>query len=233
MSGLTSVDLLALINRTNRTEIECGKFIPQIWDKLLLGYRPIKLIKPIEQYRGNLGDCDYIIIAEVSDGARKCRKAFFWELKAPQCYIFKVDRENKNRLKPCQELIDAENQLLYYYIEHKDNLRFHRRHKLGGSRDVHLGGIIIGSNNRKMEEEVNEADREELYNEALDVRQILYDGVKMRLMTWHEIYSFIRVKETPPIEIPRPTIMKPISLQLSKAPIEIIINIEEHTPESM
>jgi len=202
MSELKSDDLKALIERPDRTEIKCGNFIPLIWDKLLLGYRPIKLIKVKEEYRGNLGDCDYLIVAEVSEGARICNKAFFWELKAPQCIIFQKDPKNENRLMPSQDLSDAENKLLHYYLEHRENPKFHREWGLEGTRDVLLGGIIIGKNDTKVGTGIEDEDKERLYNLALGARYVFYDGVKMRLMTWDEIYDILMAQEAAPIKVP-------------------------------
>jgi hypothetical protein len=233
MSALKSNELRALIDKPHRREKKCGEYIPLIWDKLLLGYRSIKLIETIPEYRGHLGDCDYVIIAMLSDGSRECTKAFFWELKAPQCNIFDVDPSNENRLRPSQDLIDAENQLLYYYHEHKHAPEFIKRHNLGGSINVHLGGIIIGSNNRKIKGKTKREDKEGLYDEALDVRHLIYDALSMRFMTWDEIYNILRAQEAPPIEVPPEIFIEEVTPSITKTSGKMIISIEEPKKESL
>jgi len=233
MSVLKSDELRTLIDKPSRSEKKCGEYMPLIWDKLLLGYRPIKLIETIPEYRGHLGDCDYVIIAKVSDGSRECTKAFFWELKAPQCYIFNVDASNENRLKPSQELIDAENQLLYYYHEHKNNPQFIKRHNLEGSINVHLGGIVIGSNDRKIKGETKRKDKKGLYDEALDVRHLIYNSLSMRFMTWDEICNILKAQEAPPIEVSKEIPIEEVSLSITKTSGEVIIGVEEHQNKSL
>lgn len=228
MNGALSKELEALIMSQERSEIKCGKYLSYVWSKLIFGFRPINLIDLKEQYRGNLGDCDIIIIAKVSDGSRECNKAFFWELKAPQCYIFKTDESNKNRLKPSQELTDAENKLLYYYYEHRDDHLFHRRYNLRKDDDVYLGGIIIGRSDKKVKDGIEEEEKERLYQEALDVKQILYERRGMRLMIWNEIQSFLEAVEKPKMEIPLIQEYPSIELSMDRIPENAIVDVEEY-----
>lgn len=135
-----------------------------------------------------LGRSDYVIIADVMRSGDNCRRAYLWELKAPQCYIYEPDTET--RLKPSNDLVSAENQLLNYYYELKGDRAFRIEYDITDPSDISLGGIIIGCHRTKVSGTDTEAVKNRRYNVAKRVRDQLYEG-KLKLRTWDEVCSFI------------------------------------------
>lgn len=136
-----------------------------------------------------LGRSDYIVIADVWRGGDICRRAYLWELKAPQRFIYEED--TNTRLKPTREFIDAENKLLNYYYNLRESGSFRTQYEISTPSNVSLGGIIIGCYRTRVKtSHYSETEKNSLYNLAKIIRDPLYDG-KIKLRTWDEILSFI------------------------------------------
>jgi len=214
--ALSSDNLKELINHPDRKERECSEYIELIGEFLIPQYSDKDITYIKKEYIGNKGRVDYILITKIEEGGDTNNRAYFWELKAPQCNIFINDESSDERLGPSPDLIDAENQLLYYYYEHKHNDGFIREYELGGPDNVCLGGIIISSEEKKVYERIAEKDKERLYGVAFRIRtKILYDE-KIRLMTWDDIHKVLCSLEegAKPIE--------PTDVQLTEIPIPTI-----------
>lgn len=108
-------DLKSYIDDTQHREEECIqylKYVPHLLIRDSFG-KHSDIIRVKTEYRHHTGDSDYIISAHVSANGRKCARAYVWEIKAPQCFVF--SKETENRSCPSRDLIQAENQLLHYY----------------------------------------------------------------------------------------------------------------------
>jgi hypothetical protein len=190
-------DLRILIGHASNKEHECREF---------LKYRPEYLFKETvvqiayadQEYRGNSGDSDYVISAKIRDESGvECVKVYIWELKAPQCYIF--EKDNENRLRPTGDLLSAENQLLHYYHEQRGSEQFRQQFNVTHPDYVCFGGIIIGSSNRLVRGDYDEDKKAKLYERAISIRRhYFYNAWGIRLITWDSILSLFGPKIIPP-----------------------------------
>lgn len=179
--------LKELIDSPVNQEIPCRAFLRYV-PEFLCRDTVIDYVYKEEEYRGNTGDSDYIISGRIRDFASiECIRAYVWEIKAPQCYIFEKDTEN--RLKPSRDLIQAENQLLHYFHENKGSELFRETFKVTHSDNVKFGGIIIGCNKNRIRGEFRDAEKANLlFQKALHIRShYFYDSFGIRLMTWDTI----------------------------------------------
>jgi hypothetical protein len=181
-------ELKALIEDVNNKEIECRNYLQYAKDLLIndtaLNYVDIQDERPL-----NLGRSDYIVVAQVWHGGEICRRAYIWELKAPQCFLFIKDTES--RLKPSEELVDAENKLLHYYHELKNGIILREQFEIMHQDDICLGGIIIGCEKNKVGGELTEARKKQLYHTAKATKEYLY-GNLIKLKTWDEILDHLK-----------------------------------------
>jgi len=181
-------NLQGLINSHENTENECRPFLDYAKDLLVSPDMAVNFIEVEMERIENLGRSDYLIVAEVFRSGDYYRRAYLWELKAPQCFIY--ERDTATRLKPSQDFIDAENQLLNYYYGLKENNIFLQQYDISASSDVSLGGIIIGCHRTKVNGDFTQDQKVSRYNIAKRVRDQLYDG-RIKVRTWDEICSFI------------------------------------------
>jgi hypothetical protein len=181
-------DLQRLIDDTQNRERECREYLMHA-KELLISPDLVVCIVEVEMERiENLGRSDYVLVADVLRSGDLYRRAYLWELKAPQCFIYEED--TRTRLKPTQDFIDAENQLLNYYYGLKANDVFLQQYQINAPSDISLGGIIIGCHRTKVRGNYSETEKTSCYNIAKRVRDQLYDG-KLKVRTWDEICSFI------------------------------------------
>jgi hypothetical protein len=183
--------LKKLIEDTKHKEHECRDFLGQVPELLInKTFKTILYVEP--EYRGKSGDSDYVISFEIyGEGGVDKKLAYIWELKAPQCYIFKC--ETNNRVKPSDDLIKAENQLLHYFNDQRGNEQFRRDFKISGSDDVKFGGIIIGSQKTRIKGGSYTSDKtDNLYETALRVREeYFYRAYGIRLLNWDFVYQHL------------------------------------------
>jgi uncharacterized protein with HEPN domain len=144
------------------------------------------------EYRSNNGDSDYIISANIRDDCGvNIVRAYVWELKAPQCYIF--EKDNENRLRPSKDLISAENQLLHYVHECKGNAQFREEFRVTHPDNVYFGGIIIGSNSKQVNGDYNQEKKNMLYEKAARIRaEYFYKKIGIRLVTWDTVLDLFK-----------------------------------------
>lgn len=200
MSDRPSKDVLhneleKLIHDTANKEQECAKYLENVRELLIK--EPFHNDTYIaEEYRGHSGDSDYIISANVEDSAGvKCIRAYIWELKAPQCYIF--EKDSNHRLRPSKDLINAENQLLNYYDESIGSDNFKEEFKIIHPSDILIGGIIIGCNKTQVKGDFRDDKKDKLYHTAKRIRDnCFYKNIQLKLMTWDYVLDRLR----PPIQ---------------------------------
>lgn len=182
--------LRELIEDTRNREHQCREFLRYAKERLVRD--TVKEFVYVEkERRGASGDSDYIISCKVCDETGvESVKAYIWELKAPQCFIFEKDTEN--RLRPTSELVQAENQLLHYYHEQRGSEQF--RHEFGITHpdNVLFGGIIIGCRQRKVKGDYEEGKKNKLFEKALMIRKTyLYESRQIRILDWDHILEFL------------------------------------------
>jgi hypothetical protein len=207
---MSADELQALIDSNVPNEHECRYYL-QFTRHILMPW-PIINFRRVETERvGNLGRSDYVISGTVYHQTDQCVRAYIWELKAPQCYLFEEDIAN--RLKPSSELIDAENKLLNYYYENKNNGLFHQQYELThpGGENVLLGGIIIGCERTKVNSNQTAAEKITKYKTAEIARNFMYGPAGIKIKTWDEVVHQIRISETRDRQFTQPQIEIPVT----------------------
>lgn len=155
--------------------------------ELLLPAEPTRIANQTE-VRNFFGSLDVVIAADLPDDTgHVARHAFIFELKAPQCHLFET--ATNARCQPTPEFASAENQLLHYYHEAAGNARFRERVEVLDHDNIHIGGIVIGTQSRLLRGGGNiPAART-----ALRVREkYLYHAKRCRVFTWDRILDFVR-----------------------------------------
>ena len=215
---LTRENLQRHINElVHHREEQCKqylKLIPQtlIRDQLLSS---TDIIRIKTEYRHHTGDSDYIISARVNANGRICPRAYVWEVKSPQSWIF--EKKTNERAQPSIHLISAETQLLTYYDDLKKSPEsLSETFGVNSTEDLCFGGIIIGSERTKVKDAADVAEVEELYNRSMRCRNYLYEHAKgmIRIMHWDEVLRILslerfnavtKVSRTP-VNIQAPTV---------------------------
>lgn len=184
--------LAGLIESRNRTELECRKYLSFVSHLLVDGVSSDRSYDIAEEYRCHTGSVDYVIATSVWCGsAVPVVKAFLWELKAPQCYVFEHD-DNSQRLRPTMDLVKAENQLFTYCDEARECSGFLRRFKVSHRDNVMPGGIIIGSPSTLVKKPQHK-DVSRMFNDAYGIREkYIYNSSRIRLYTWDYILKTIQ-----------------------------------------
>ncbi len=145
--------------------------------------------------KGTSGISDYVISGTIGNDPIRddCIKGYVWELKAPQCYLFRKDGEN--RLCPTTDLFEAENQLLNYYDDLKLQPKMVDRFHVGHPDNLCIGGIIIGSRTRLVKGKIEEKKRDELLKDAMRIRKTqFYDHAGIAIVTWSQVLNSINKK---------------------------------------
>lgn len=168
-----------------RTELECKKFLSFV-KPYLFNETFIEEVYCEPEYRGHSGDSDFVISAKIeSEGGDERTKAYIWEVKAPQLYIF--EKDNENRLCPTIDLFRAENQLLNYFHENKGSNDFCKAFD-AHTDDVHMGGIIIGRLNTRVKNDYSEEKKAMLYSKAYNLRKkYIWNNLNIRVIIWDKI----------------------------------------------
>jgi hypothetical protein len=191
MDAIIFKKLQGFISDSNNKELECRDYL-QYAKGALVSDTVIEFVYVEKERRGNSGDSDYIVSCKVCDEIGvEAVKAYIWELKAPQCYIFEKDTEN--RLRPTKELVQAENQLLHYYHENKGSEQFKNDFGVSHSDNVLFGGIIIGCHARRIKGDYPEEKKNKLFEKALMIRKkYIYDPLHIRIVHWDYILDFLK-----------------------------------------
>jgi hypothetical protein len=189
--------LEALICDEKNKELECRAYLKYARD-LLVDVTTATFLEEAEEYRGHSGNSDYLIVCRAVDAAGiETNKAYLWEVKAPQCFLFEHD--TNNRVRPTKEFISAENQLLHYYEESRGSTQFRDEFRITHPDDVKLGGLIIGSKRTWVRGGNYDASTlARLYKRALDLRRrYLYGNSGIKVMIWDHFLDYLKKQEAP------------------------------------
>lgn len=174
-------------------ELECRKYLSYAEEFLFKKDVLVTRLYSERELPTNMGITDYVISGIIGNNPYfdpDCVKAYVWEFKAPQCFVFR--KETENRLCPTKELFEAENQLLNYYHALKYNLTLVNRFKAGHPKNVFIGGIIIGSRERLVTGELEEEKKKALLKEAFDIRNsYFYAQTGLYLVTWSDVLDYL------------------------------------------
>lgn len=187
-SSFTS-KLNSLMAKSSCNEIECRDCLgPSI--RWLVPYTgAVKSIDKVAELPGASGPSDLILLCDRTEHGEKIRSAYVWEIKAPQETLFSIC--NKNRLRPSAALNKAENQLLHYWDDCR-NEQFRASHSITNLDEIHLGGIIIGQKNKKVSGSLHPTTSEPLYKKAIRLRKSqFYKQSEIRILLWDDIIDFL------------------------------------------
>jgi hypothetical protein len=189
-------ELRNLINSTDtQDELECRKYLSYAEDFLFKQDTLKKSLYAEREVPTNMGKSDYVISGIIGNNPfdDDCVNAYVWEFKAPQCYLFRKDGEN--RLCPTKELFEAENQLLNYYHALKFDLNLVERFKAGHPSNIFIGGIIIGSSKRVVRGNLESEKKKALLKDAFSIRNsYFYANTGLQLVTWSEVLDYLNKK---------------------------------------
>ncbi|MBR8184905.1 DUF4263 domain-containing protein [Burkholderia ambifaria] len=177
-----------------RQEIECQEYLHDASALLINGLDAVVDVSRREQQM-MVGRADYFIIYSGFDmNRRRGRFASVWEVKAPQCYVF--DEDTQERLSPSIELIHAETQLMYYVAEMRGNQMLRDRYNIRSDDDIQFGGVIIGCDERMVKRKARSSIADEqmnrLVDEAMRLRtKTFYRPNQMRLLTWSALVEHL------------------------------------------
>lgn len=185
-----SDDLRALMLDNVQREVECQQYL-QLAHALLAP--PLsKVEQVVKEQVAMAGRSDYFLLCEVQEVEPR-RRLILWEAKAPQLAPFEV--ATQNRLIPSRALVEAENQLLYYFDEYRSNGQFLDRYGIRHPDDVRLGGIVIGRNDNWVRQTGNNplsgTVAKQMASSALRIRNEHFYRGQIRVLTWDTIASVL------------------------------------------
>ncbi|MDP2342275.1 MAG: hypothetical protein Q8O67_15065 [Deltaproteobacteria bacterium] len=133
------------------------------------------------------GRTDIAVLAEEATPTGKKMKAIIWELKAPQLFLFEI--ENDMRARPTVDLYGAENQVLHYFWEIRQNGAFMKKYDIQSDADVVLGGVIIGRDGtlHRPQKDVDAKEAERLATQAFNARRECLYHERFSLITWSNV----------------------------------------------
>ena len=183
-------ELRAFMHDEAQREIECQAYLRHA--HLLLAPPMSTVVQIVREQVAMAGRSDYFMICEVDEVDLR-RRLILWEAKAPQLAPFEVTTQN--RLIPSRALVEAENQLLYYYDEYRSNAQFLDRYQIRHADDVRLGGIVIGRNDNWVRvtagNNMTPDTLRQMAASALRIRDEHFYRTKIRVLTWDRIASVI------------------------------------------
>ncbi|MFM2056919.1 MAG: hypothetical protein RLY71_1304 [Pseudomonadota bacterium] len=189
-SPSTVKTLRELISDEAQREIECQAYLAHAHPLLAPPFS--RVVQVVREQVAMAGRSDYFILCEVTESTPR-RRLILWEAKAPQLAPFEV--ATRNRLIPSRALVEAENQLLYYFDEYRSSSQFLDRYGLRHADDVKLGGIVIGNDaNLVRSSTKNNLSHEELTqlaSSALRIRDEHFYRGRIRLLTWDRIAQIL------------------------------------------
>jgi hypothetical protein len=192
-------NLKNLIDSTDvQNELECRRYLGYAEEFLFKKDALLERLYSEREVPTNMGESDYVISGRIGNDPYlnpNCVKAYVWEFKAPQCFVFRKDGEN--RLCPTKELFEAENQLLNYYHSLKYNQNMVERFRAGHPNNIFVGGIIIGSSERlvRVRGRFESEKKEALLKEAFAIRRTyFYKETDLWLYTWNDVLDYLNKK---------------------------------------
>ncbi|MBP0610725.1 MULTISPECIES: DUF4263 domain-containing protein [Burkholderia] len=186
-----------------RQEIECQSYLQDASALLITGLDAVVEVSRREQQM-MVGRADYFIIYRGFDmNRRPGRFASVWEVKAPQCYVF--DEDTQERLSPSTDLVHAETQLMYYVAEMRGNQMLRERYEIRSDDDIQFGGVIIGCDERMVRRKarslITDEQMQRLVDEAMRLRtKTFYRPNQMRLLTWSALVEHLTPRNVAAIQ---------------------------------
>jgi hypothetical protein len=178
--------LRALMRDDGQREVECQDYLQ--YAHLLLAPPMSKVVQVVREQIAMAGRSDYFLLCEVNEVELR-RRLVLWEVKAPQLAPFEV--ATQNRLTPSRALVEAENQLLYYYDECRSNDQFRDRFNIRHPADVKLGGIVIGRDDNLVHQSAGNALTgevlQQLASSAFRIRNEHFYQDRIRVLTWDRV----------------------------------------------
>jgi len=175
-----------------KREVECQKFLQ--YANFLLAPPLSRVVQVVREQVAMAGRSDYFLLCEVMEVNLR-RKLILWEAKAPQLAPFEI--VTQNRLIPSRALVEAENQLLYYFDEYRSSGQFLDRYELRHPDDVKLGGIIIGRDDNMVRRTGSTTIPNEsllqLASSAIRIRDEHFYRGRIRLHTWDRIVQVLNM----------------------------------------
>lgn len=183
-------DLRKLMVDNVQREVECQEYLQRA--HALLAPPLSKVMQVVREQVAMAGRSDYFLLCEVQEVEPR-RRLILWEAKAPQLAPFEV--ATQNRLIPSRALVEAENQLLYYYDEYRSNGQFLDRYGIRHADDVRLGGIVIGRSNNWVRQIANNPlpglVAKQMAQSALRIRNEHFYRGQIRVLTWDQIANVL------------------------------------------
>ena len=183
-------ELRSIMDETGHQEIQARDYIEYAKD-LFVDETPLEFFDLRVEYPTTNGGIDLLVPCLLEDDAGiQTRVVYVWEIKSPQTHIFCKD--NNNRVKPTKELSKAENQLLHYFEECKQNQQFRTEFQITDPENVRLGGILIGKKETLVlpNQSYSEDHKKALYNKACNYRvKHFYRPSGIKLLTWDKVLN--------------------------------------------
>jgi len=171
-------------------EVECQQYLQHA--HVLLAPPMSRVVQVVQEQIAMAGRSDYFLLCEVTEVEMR-RRLVLWEAKAPQLAPFQM--ATKNRLVPTRALVEAENQLIYYFDEYRSNAQFLDRYGIRHASDVQLGGIVIGRSdnwvNTPAADGPSDEVKRQLASSACRIRNEHFYHDRIRLLTWDHVASVI------------------------------------------
>jgi hypothetical protein len=188
-----SMALRALMADEQKREVECQAFLEHA--NFLLAPPLSRVVQVVREQIAMAGRSDYFLLCEVNEVDVR-RRLVLWEAKAPQLCPFDTS-SSQNRLIPSQALVEAENQLLYYFDEYRSNGQFLDRYQLRHPDDVKLGGIIIGRDDNWVHRTRGNTQPDDVLRQmassALRIRDEHFYRGRIKVLTWDRIAAVLDV----------------------------------------
>ena len=179
-----------LIASQTKRETACRPYLKHATHLLIR--HTLRSVASFVEIRSFVGDADLAVVVEiVNDNGEPETWAYFWELKAPQCYLFEYD-DNQNRCRPTPDLIKAENQLLHYVDEAVANQNTRIRLGVMDSKNIRPGGIIIGTKQKMLRSPQNARDVTKASTALQLRRDTFYQAHGIRVITWDHVLDEVR-----------------------------------------
>lgn len=177
-------------------EKECGELLKDKEAASILLQGKQNLVFVDAELLTGSGTVDLLICCqEIQLSGETRRKLIIWELKAPQCCLFKV--ENTLRACPTQELYSAENQLLHYHAQVRGSQFDRNKFDIISPEDVELGGIIIGRTDKYVyfdhRKNIPPDKAKCLATAAKEVRETNFYGKRLQLWTWDTVIQSLKM----------------------------------------
>ncbi|QOP42148.1 hypothetical protein [Sulfurimonas marina] len=202
-------ELKDLMEENRHNEVEAREYLQYAKD-LFAHETPNEFYDFVTEYPTTNGDIDLIVPCSLEDDAGNVRRVvYIWEVKSPQTVVYIFD--NKNRVKPSKELTKAENQLLHYCEECKQNQQFRTEFSIIDPEDVKLGGILIGQKETLVKDSrYSSLEQKSLFNKANGYRQKhFYRASAIKFLTWDKVLNQINSTTIEAIDVEP---ISPISL---------------------